>query len=84
MILKPVALSARSARSRDRGQRISGQHQGRRILFSAQKAEDMTAPTTSATPKIALDQRATSRHDTALYKYEVGVARQTVCAELLP
>jgi hypothetical protein len=45
------------------GQRISGQHQGRRTLFSAQKeAEDMTAPTTGATPKIALDQRASSRH----------------------
>jgi hypothetical protein len=26
----------------------------------------MTAPTTSATPKIALDQRAPSRHDNAL------------------
>jgi hypothetical protein len=25
----------------------------------------MTAPTTSATPKIALDQRASSRHDNA-------------------
>ena len=25
----------------------------------------MTAPTTRATPKIALDQRAASRHDTA-------------------
>ena len=25
----------------------------------------MTAPTTSATPKITLDQRATSRHDKA-------------------
>jgi hypothetical protein len=25
----------------------------------------MTAPTTRATPKIALDQRATSRHDNA-------------------
>ena len=25
----------------------------------------MTAPTTSATPKIALDQRASSRHDSA-------------------
>jgi len=29
------------------------------------KAEDMTAPTTSATPKITLDQRAPSRHDNA-------------------
>ncbi len=29
------------------------------------KAEDMTAPTTRATPKIALDQRAASSHDTA-------------------
>jgi hypothetical protein len=29
------------------------------------EAEDMTAPTTRATPKTALDQRATSRHDTA-------------------
>jgi hypothetical protein len=35
-------------------------------LYSPQnKAEDMTAPTTSATPKIALDQRASSRHDNA-------------------
>jgi hypothetical protein len=47
------------------GQRISGQHQGQRTLFSAQKAEDMTAPTTCAVPKIALDQRAPSRHDNA-------------------
>jgi hypothetical protein len=31
--------------------------------LSARKAEDMTAPTTRATPKIALDQRAASRHD---------------------
>jgi putative transposase len=31
----------------------------------ARKAEDMTAPTISATPKKALDQRATSRHDDA-------------------
>src|SRR5271169_6763639 len=30
------------------------------------EAEDMTAPTTSATPKLTLDQRATSRHDKAL------------------
>ena len=28
--------------------------------MSARKAEDMTAPTTRATPKIALDQRAAS------------------------
>jgi hypothetical protein len=40
------------------GQRISGQHQGQRIQLSAHKAEDMTAPTTRATPKKALDQRA--------------------------
>jgi hypothetical protein len=33
--------------------------------LSARKAEDMTAPTIRATPKIALDQRATSRHDNA-------------------
>jgi hypothetical protein len=46
------------------GQRISGQHQGQRAPLSAQKeAEDMTAPTTGATLKIALDQRASSRHD---------------------
>jgi hypothetical protein len=32
----------------------------------AQKAEDMTAPTTSATPKLTLDQRAASRHDNAV------------------
>src|SRR5277367_548875 len=29
------------------------------------EAEDMTAPTTHATPKLALDQRAPSRHDNA-------------------
>jgi hypothetical protein len=57
LILKPVALSAQS--SALVGQRISGQHQGQRILFSARKVEDMTAPTISATPKKALDQRAT-------------------------
>ena len=35
-------------------------------LYSPQnKAEDMTPPTTSATPKIALDRRASSRHDKA-------------------
>jgi hypothetical protein len=39
---------------------------GQRIKFSAHKAEDMTAPTISATPKKALDQRATSRHDNAV------------------
>jgi hypothetical protein len=33
------------------------------------KAEDMTEPTTRATPKITLDQRATSRHDSALGSY---------------
>jgi hypothetical protein len=33
--------------------------------LSARKAEDMTAPTTRVTPKIALDQRAASRHDNA-------------------
>jgi hypothetical protein len=33
------------------GQRISGQHQGQRIQLSARKAEDMTAPTISATAK---------------------------------
>jgi hypothetical protein len=36
------------------------------MLYSAQQAGDMTAPTTRATPKKALDQRATSRHDTAM------------------
>ena len=35
LILKPVALSAQS--SALAWQRISGQHQGRRILFSAQE-----------------------------------------------
>src|ERR1700733_7820857 len=34
------------------------------------RAEDMTAPTISATPKKALDQRATSRHDNALSLHE--------------
>jgi hypothetical protein len=34
--------------------------------LSARKAEDMTAPTTRATPKIALDQRAAPRHDNAV------------------
>jgi hypothetical protein len=32
----------------------------------------MTAPTTSATPKIALDQRATSRHDNAIARSVAG------------
>jgi len=36
------------------------------LILRKNKAEDMTAPTTSATPKIALDQRATSRHDNAV------------------
>jgi hypothetical protein len=40
---------------------------GRKLLTEEPscEAEDMTAPTISATPKIALDQRATSRHDNA-------------------
>jgi hypothetical protein len=35
----------------------------------------MTAPTISATPKKALDQRATSRHDSALPKVPDGDAK---------
>jgi hypothetical protein len=40
---------------------------GRKLLTEEPscEAEDMTAPTTRATPKIALDQRAASRHDNA-------------------
>jgi hypothetical protein len=36
------------------------------VIHEERQAEDMTAPTTSATPKIALDQRAPSRHDNAV------------------
>ena len=32
------------------------------------EAEDMTAPTTRATPKITLDQRPPSRHDKAIFE----------------
>jgi hypothetical protein len=44
---------------------------GRKLLTEEPscEAEDMTAPTTRATPKIALDQRATSRHDNARPPY---------------
>jgi hypothetical protein len=58
LIPKPAAVSARSSALMGLGQRISGQHQGQRILFSAHQAEDMTAPTTGAVLKKALDQRA--------------------------
>ena len=47
--------------------------------FSAQKAEDMTAPTTSAIPKIALDQRAPSRHDNA-FAFEVYASGAAIIA----
>jgi hypothetical protein len=48
----------------------------REPVFSAHKAEDMTAPTISATPKKALDQRATSRHDIALQACRRGARQQ--------
>ena len=64
MILKPVKPSAPvRARWNDWGNgsadniRASGLHCPRK-----KEAEDMTAPTTGATLKIALDQRASSRH----------------------
>jgi hypothetical protein len=41
----------------------------------------MTAPTTSATPKIALDQRAPSRHDNAVRgttSYKASAIGQTM------
>jgi hypothetical protein len=65
LILKPVKPSAPvRARWNDWGNgsadniRASGLHRPRK-----KEAEDMTAPTTGATLKIALDQRASSRHD---------------------
>ena len=45
--------------------RPTGSCQGRRFLTSVQDAEDMTAPMSSATPKVALDKPAFSRHDIA-------------------
>ena len=44
----------------------------------------MTAPTTSATPKIALDQRAPSRHDNAYLFGAVRPARGVGAALALP
>src|SRR5271155_670338 len=41
------------------------------------KAEDMTAPTTHATPKKALDQRAPSRHDIAVATPRYAISRPT-------
>jgi hypothetical protein len=64
------------------GQRISGQHQGRLTLFSAKReAEDMTAPATGVTPKIALDQQASCRHDRYLRTGDGGSRRRAVVAD---
>src|SRR5271170_6423033 len=41
------------------------------------EAEDMTALTTSATPKLALDQRAPSRHDIAVATPRYAISRPT-------
>ena len=67
MILKPKALSAAVKRARVMGATDRGADTIRAggVYSPQNKAEDMTAPTTSATPKIALDQRASSRHDKA-------------------
>jgi len=52
----------------------------------------MTAPTTSATPKIALDQRASSRHDNALapdfkttadFRKDNGPAIRSACRQFV-
>ena len=56
----------------------SADNVGQRAPLSAQKeAEDMTAPTTRATLKIALDQRASSRHDG--YRTDSGPSRGDPC-----
>src|ERR1700722_11547365 len=51
------------ARCVDRGNGSADNIRASGSYSSQKKAEDMTAPTTRATPKIALDQRAASRHD---------------------
>jgi len=63
LILKPAVLSAQQARSRDGGNGSADNIRASGLNSPRKKAEDMTAPTISATPKIALDQRAPSRHD---------------------
>ena len=73
MIPKPVALSAQTARCLDRGNGSADNIRASGSYSPQKKAEDMTAPTTRATPKIALDQRAASRHDTALMRQDYVV-----------
>ena len=53
------------ATTRDWGKGSADNIRANGRLDPHQQAEDMTAPTTSATRKIALDQRAPSRHDNA-------------------
>ena len=65
MILKPVALSAQSSALHVMGATDQRTTSGPTDQILLAKAEYMTAPTISATPKKALDQRATSRHDNA-------------------
>jgi hypothetical protein len=66
LILKPVALSAQTKRARVIGATDQRTTSGPADSNSPhKKAEDMTAPTTSATPKITLDLRVPSRHDNA-------------------
>jgi hypothetical protein len=67
VILKPVALSAQLKRAGVIGATDQRTTSGpAEPIPRATEAEDMTAPTISATPKEALDQRATSRHDNAM------------------
>jgi DDE domain len=47
-------------------------------------AGDMTAPTTSATPKIAPDQRAASRHDTAPDRAHAAAPKSSLTEARLP
>jgi hypothetical protein len=47
------------------GQRISGQHQGQRILFSAKEGRRHDRTHDQRNAEITLDQRAPSRHDDA-------------------
>ncbi|MGC1575178.1 MAG: hypothetical protein WA813_03450, partial [Beijerinckiaceae bacterium] len=54
------------ARSRDRGNGSADNIRASGLNSPHKKAEDMTAPTTSATPKITLDLRVPSRHDNTL------------------
>ena len=55
----------------------SAHHWARELI-----AEDMTAPTISATPRKALDQRATSRHDNA--QQQDGIAGALIDVMHLP